>query len=157
MTSAAAESKGMKVNTLKTKVLCVTDSMSYVPVAFIEGSDGSRLTLEPGGTIKVLGFHFGDSASVGPHIKAIKKKIRRRLWTLYNLRKKGFTKSELVTVYKTSIRPLADYCDVVYHSLLTDEQDWDLERTQDKALRCIFGPRISGRRMRAMADITTLR
>ena len=76
---------------------------------------------------------------------------------LYNLKKNGFTNEELVLVYKTMIVPVADYCDVVYHSLLTDEQDEELERAQDRALRCIFGTRVSGRRMRAMAGVSTLR
>ena len=46
---------------------------------------------------------------------------------------------------------------VVYHSSLTDEQDELLDRLQNQALRCIYGPKISGRKMRSLADITTLR
>ena len=55
------------------------------------------------------------------------------------------------------ILPVADYCDVVYHSLLPDELDEELKRMQCHALRCIYGPKISGRKMRAMAGLTTLR
>ena len=46
---------------------------------------------------------------------------------------------------------------MVYHSSLTDEQDELLDRQQNQALKCIYGPGISGRRMREMAGITTLR
>ena len=66
-------------------------------------------------------------------------------------------KSYVVLVYKTMILPVADYCDVVYHSLLTDDLDEELDKMQNHALRCIFGPRISGRRLREMAGVTTLR
>ena len=48
LTCSRAEGKGMKVNTLKTNVLCVHDALSYQPVAYIEGSDGTRLTSTPG-------------------------------------------------------------------------------------------------------------
>ena len=156
-TCANAVAKGMKVNTLKTNLLCVGDALSYSPVAYIEDEDGTRLTPTPGGRLKVLGFHFSDRPTVRAHVEVIKKKVRQRLWTLYNLKKNGFSDEELVQVYKTMIRPVADYCDVVYHPLLSDDLDEDLERLQDRALRCIYGTKISGRKMREKAGIETLR
>ena len=59
-----------------------------------------------------------------------------------------------------SIRPVFarwHYCDVVYHSLFTDDLDEELERMQDRALCCIYGTGISGQRMRVLAGIPTLR
>ena len=112
---------------------------------------------KPGDRLKVLGFVFGDKPSVRPHVESVIKKFRQRYWTLYNLKKNGFTTEELITVYRTMILPVADYCDIVYHSLMTDELDEELERAQNHALRCIYGPRISARKMRAMANLTTLR
>ena len=41
---------------------------------------------------------------------------------------------ELVKVYKPMILPSADYCNVVYHSLLTNELDEKLDRMQNHAL-----------------------
>ena len=55
------------------------------------------------------------------------------------------------------VRPVAEYCAVVFHSQLTDEQDSLLERLQNHALKLIYGPGISASRMRLMADIPTLR
>ena len=60
-------------------------------------------------------------------------------------------------VYTTIIRPVADYAAPVYHSCLTDEQDEAIDRLQNAALKMIYGPGISARKMRSMADITTLR
>ena len=40
---------------------------------------------------------------------------------------------------------------------MTDDLDYELDRAQNKALRCIFGPRIGGRRLHEMAGVTTLR
>lgn len=72
-------------------------------------------------------------------------------------KKSGFNKAELVKVYTTIIRPVLDYGCVVYHSSLTDEQDEALERLQDHALKCIFGPGASARSLRREAGISTLR
>ena len=59
--------------------------------------------------------------------------------------------------YKTMILPVADYCDVIYHSVMTDELDEELDRAQNHALKCIFGHDKSGRKLRQLAGITTLR
>ena len=76
---------------------------------------------------------------------------------LRNLKKSGFTTDELVTVYKTMIRTVADYGAVVYHSSLSDVQDKTLDNLQNVALRCIYGQGMSGRAMREMARLDTLR
>ena len=60
-------------------------------------------------------------------------------------------------VYKTVVRPVAEYCAVVYHSQLTDEQDSLLERQQNHALKLIYGPGISAGKMREKAGLPTLR
>ena len=53
------------------------------------------------------------------------------------------------------IRPVADYACVVYHSSLTDQQDEALDRLQNHALKCIFGP-LSGRKLRELSGLSTL-
>ena len=60
-------------------------------------------------------------------------------------------------VYRTIIRPVADYCSVVYHAMLTDEQDEILDRCQAHALQCIFGKDMSYQRMHELAGVTPLR
>ena len=88
---------------------------------------------------------------------ALKKKFRERYWVLRHLRHNGFSSEDLVRVYTAIIRPVADYMMEVYHSMITDRQDEEIERLQTHALRCIFGARISGRKLRQLADLTTLR
>ena len=60
-------------------------------------------------------------------------------------------------MYKTCIRPVFDFCAVVYHPLLNDDQDQLLERLQRQALKVIYGTNLSYTEMRRMADISTLR
>ena len=107
--------------------------------------------------MKALGMRFSSRPDMAAHMSWVSKSMRERFWTLRNLKKSGFSDAELIQVYKTVLRPVAEYGCVAYHSSLTDEQDELLDNLQNQALRCIFGPRISGRKMREMAGIPTLR
>lgn len=66
---------------------------------------------------------------------------------LRNLKKSGFSEDELIRVYKTMIRPVMDYGSVVYHSSLTDAQDELIDSLQNHALKCVFGPGLSARKI----------
>ena len=145
----------MKVNSAKTAMLCLSDATSYSASAHIYSSDGNEI--RSGDTLKVLGFHFSSRPTVHAHVEALRKRFRRKYWIFYHLRKAGFTEEELARVYRTILLPIADYCAAVYHSLLNDEQDQVIERLQSQALRCIYGPYISYKKMREMAEVTTLR
>ena len=83
-------------------------------------------------------------------------------FSLYNLKKNGFSNEELVTVHKSSVRPVADYLDVVYHAMLPDDLDEELDCLQTQAIRIIFGRRpdgrpLGGRQLREMAGVSSLR
>ena len=117
-TIASAESIGMKVNVEKTHLLVVSDAISYTPRSYIMDSGGSRLT--SGDSMKILGFHFSSKPGVSAHVQALRKRFRQKYWILFHLKNFGFSKEELAKVYRTIILPTADYCSVVYHSLLTD-------------------------------------
>ena len=150
-----AESRGMRVNTSKTKLLVMLDALSFAASASIVGEDGE--TVHSGQRMKILGFHMDGHPSVGAHVEALRKRFRQRYWILYHQRRYGFSESDLCKVYRTIIRPVADYCCVVYHAMLSDEQDQTLDRCQAQALRCIFGKDISYEEMRRRACVTTLR
>ena len=89
--------------------------------------------------MKVLGYHLSSKASAHAHVAALSKRLRSKYRVLYHLRNAGFTQEELARVYCTCLLPVLDYCAVVYHSVLTDEQDQQIERLQPSALRYIFG------------------
>ena len=55
------------------------------------------------------------------------------------------------------LRPVVDYGCVVYHSSLMDAQDELLERLQNHALKTIYGPGISAKKMRELSGLPTLR
>ena len=150
-----AEEIGMVVNSSKTKLLTISDALHYRPKAFIFDTDGTKI--ESGTSMNLLGFHLSDRPGVHAHVDHTVKKMRLRYWTLYHLRRVGFTSAELVSVYKSMILPLADYCCPAYHSLLTDQHDQELERTQIGALRSIFGYQLTATQLRQEAGVETLR
>ena len=150
-----AQDMGMKVNTAKTNLMVVSDAQTFTPLAEIEDSEGN--SIRSTGTMKVLGFHMSDRPTVAAHVEALRKRLRQRYWILFHLKRYGFSQQELCNVYRNVIRPIADYCCVVYHSMLTDEQDEVLDRCQAHALRCIFGKDVPYAKLREKAGVTTLR
>ena len=107
--------------------------------------------------MKVLGFVFSPRPTASAHFEQLRRRFRRQYWILLHLKNFGFTHDELCKVYRTIVRPTADHLCVVYHSLLTDYQDEELDRCQAHALRCIFGKDMSYKKMREMAGVGTLR
>ena len=107
--------------------------------------------------MKALGLRLSNKPDTSEHVKWIEKSFRSRLWILRNLKKLGFNTDDLLTVYKTMLRPVADYAAVVYHSSLTNDQDERLDRLQNAALKCIYGPFLSGRKMRSRSSLLSLR
>ena len=79
------------------------------------------------------------------------------VWVLKHLKIAGFSEPELAVVYRTVIRPVLDYCAVVHHPMLNDEQDQAVERMQAQALKCIYGYKDSYVDMRHKAGVTTHR
>ena len=61
------------------------------------------------------------------------------MWVLRHLKIARFTQDELATIYRTVVLPVLDYCAVVYHPLLTNEQDQQVERLQAQALKSTYG------------------
>lgn len=147
--------RGMVVNSKKTQIIVISDSLTYEPRTMITDKDGNDISCKD--DMKILGFTFGKKPNMNKHIRGVLTRIRRKYWGLRHLKKIGLNENELVVAYKSSVLPIADYCDVVYHSLLSDEQDEALERAQVGALRAIFDYKLSGRKLRKLAGISTLR
>ena len=150
-----AEMIGMKVNTQKTNLLCVSDALSFKAAAHIYSTVGIRL--ESGDKLKLLGFNFGPHPTCQAHIDAIKRSFRGRYWLLIHMHQHHYTTQELVKAYKTLVRPIAEYCSIVFHSMLNDRQDKEIEKLQATALRYIYGYGIAYAKMRANSNLDTLR
>lgn len=91
------------------------------------------------GEVRVLGFQFSSAPTVGAHIKAIEKRVRKRIWLLRNLKRCNFTKMDLVAVYLSHIRPVIESNVVIYHPMITNDQSIRLERLQQQYLKIVWG------------------
>ena len=116
-----------------------------------------RNTLSSGDDMKVLGFNFSSEPTVTRHVEAICRRFRQKYRVLIHLRNFGFNEEELAKVYKSIVRPVANYCPVVYHPMLTDRLDEQLDQCQLHPHRCIYRPGVSYAEMRRRAGISTLR
>ena len=68
---------------------------------------------------KLLGVWLWHDLSWDKNISEMIFKTNRRLYMLRMLKRFGFKKDELITVYTGYIRPLSEYADVVWNSSLT--------------------------------------
>ena len=146
---------GMVVNSKKTGLLCVSDSLSYKAEAYILDGDGDRI--DSVDSLKVLGFTFSAKPSVGKHVESVVKRMRQPTWALRHLTKTGFNTGELVQVYNSLVLPIADYCAPAYHSLTMDIHNQLLERAQVGALHALYGYGRSARQLQQEAGVLTLR
>ena len=71
-----ATSRGMVVNSSKTKLLCISDAQTYRAEAFFFDRDGNKL--ETVGSMKVLGFHMDHRPSCHAHVEALRRRMRER-------------------------------------------------------------------------------
>ena len=136
-------------------MMCVSDALGYEADAYILDEDQERIGCQD--RMKALGMVFSNKPNMNLLVEAIRKAFRSRYWILRNLKNNGFTTEELLTVYTTMIRLVAEYGCPVFHSSLTDAQDEELERLQSHALKCIFGTDQSARTLRSSVNIQTLR
>ena len=125
----------------KTKLLCISAARSYKPEPYLISTDGTRIDCVQ--SAKILGCHFDNSPNVAAHMEVTQKKFMSRLWALRHLKRNGLTSSELVCVYQSMICPVAEYCSVVFHALITLKDSLELERIQAQALKIIYNLKIS--------------
>ena len=96
-----------KVNSSKTNMICVSDSLNTENNAYIYDRDGIKI--ESGQHFKVLGWHFSPRPIVTANLEVLKLRFRERYWTLQHLKHNGFDEEDLVKVYMAVIRPCLLY------------------------------------------------
>jgi hypothetical protein len=88
---------------------------------------------------KILGIWVQNDLKWQYQVDTMLKKANTRLFMLRTLKRFGFDQDELTIVYKSYVRPVLEYADVIWHSGLTCKQASDLERIQRRAVRTILG------------------
>ena len=135
-----AKDISMVVNTKKTQMLCISQNNNYNINSFMY-SGGKKI--ESCDKLKILGFTFDKNPSCAAQIRFLLGNFRARLWSLRVLAEGGLCRPDLLKFYATSLRPVLEYTQVTYHSMLSASQAAELERGQAKVLKIIFGAEVS--------------
>ena len=134
--SKRSEVIGMKINTKKTQLLVIIPPNGCNTTAVITVGESS---IEACPTMKLLGFHFGESPGMEAHVVQLSHKFRRKIWMIFHLREAGLKGPRLFQMYCCYVRAVLEYCSPVYHSMLTKGQELTLERMHRLAVRICFG------------------
>ena len=132
-----AESIGMKINSDKTQLLCISDCNFSEVSSFIYTDSSTRVCSND--TMKILGFVFNSKPNANAHVLHIINKFNKAVWALTHLRRAGISNNVLTKVYSVMLRPIIEFCSPIYHALITQDQSAKLERLQKTALQIIFG------------------
>ena len=90
---------------------------------------------------KVLGVWLQNDLRWDKNINEISKKANQKLYMLRLLKRFGFNDVELITIYKSYVRPAVEYADVTWSSSITAAQEKTLEHLQKRACRTILAQR----------------
>ena len=143
----------MIVNEKKTSLMCVSAARSFD--ARVELNFNGQ-TVKGRDSLKILGVTLDRDCTFTYHIEEVAKKLRKKTWVLSKLRRKGMKTDDLVQVYKTTIRPSAEYASPAWHSMITACQSESLERQQNQAMKNIYGVGLSARKMREKSGLQQL-
>ena len=135
------ENNSLSLNPAKCQALQICFKTKNVPQPTVLKINGSPLSFVD--HAKILGVWLQHDLAWDKNISEIISKTNRRLYMLKMLKRFGFNKDELTTVYKGYIRPLLEYADVVWNSSLTIKQANSLEQVQRRACRIVLGHKFS--------------
>ena len=124
-----------QLNQAKCKELQITFAKTvrcFAPV-YVNG-----LPIEIVPCAKILGLRISNDLVWNAHISDIAKKVSTRLYFLCQLKRARIDPSDLLTFYKTCVRPVMEYaCPVFYDSLPINLSE-ELEKLQRRAFRITF-------------------
>ena len=145
----------MRINARKTKEMiicfCRNDNhVASIPRIVLDDNDIERVT-----QAKVLGVTLSSDLSWNAHVDTIVSKARKRVFTIYQLKRAGIRQCDLLRVYVSVIRPVLEYACPVWHTSLPMYLSDHIETIQKRCLRTIF-PGYSYDEARSISNLPTL-
>ena len=126
----------LSLNPSKCQVMQIYLGKKEPPVAQFSVLD---VQLQQVQSAKLLGVIFQHNLKWDMHIANTVTKASRKLFMLRKLKKNGLTNDELVTVYKSYIRPIVEYAAPLWHSGISLTLSDQLESIQKRTSRIILG------------------
>ena len=134
--SIRAANIGMRVNKKKTQLLCISDNTTSEVTSYIRTGGEKIISTNE---LKILGFVFGNTSSVWPHVNYMLNKARKRLWTICHAKKAGMGKVDLLKIFNVFIRPILEFAAPTFHPMLNNTMKDEIELIQKRACKMIFG------------------
>ena len=107
-------------------------------------------------TAKLLGLTISSSLKWNAHVSEMVSKAASPLFLLRHFKRVCSAPNELLCLYRTCIRPVADYACQAYHNSLPTYLSDDLERIQCRTLRIIY-PFCGYREALTLSGLTSLK
>jgi len=123
----------MNINYKKTKEMLIGTISKDPPSALtLGGNEIERVT-----SFKLLGATISETLNWDENTSTICSKAAKRLHFLKLLKRSGMSTEDLTYYYSTVVRPVLEYCSIVWNTSLTEEQSDRLEHIQRRAERII--------------------
>ena len=135
------QSKQMKVNEKKTKNMIFNFSKDH---QFSTQLKLNGETIETVSSARLLGTILSSNLKWDQNIEDIVKRANGRMQLLRKVAAFNPPIEDLKTIYILFIRSLLEQSAVVWHSSITEENSYDLERVQRSALKVILGEKYVG-------------
>ena len=145
----------MRINATKTKEMvicfcCNDNHVASIPRIVIDNNDIERVT-----QAKVLGVTLSSDLTWNAHVDTIVSKARKRVFTIYQLKRAGISQCDLLRVYVSVIRPVLEYACPVCHTSPPMHLSDNIETIQKRCLRTIF-PGHSYDEARSISNLPTI-
>ena len=125
------------------------EKSNYMVFSRSETKFATRLTID-GNTIdrieevKIVGVWLTTWLDWEKNTREMCRKAYARITMITKLKYVGVPTEDLLNIYMLYIRSLLEYCSLVWHSTLTDEQSHNLENVQKLCLKIILGDQYDG-------------
>jgi hypothetical protein len=129
------EEKMMALNQTKTKYMVVNFTRKF---QFSTRISLNNVLLEEVQECRLLGLTISNHLTWYQNTENIVKRANTRMLILQKLYEFNLPIEEMVNIYILFIRSVVEYCCVVWHSSITEEENRNIERVQKIALRIIL-------------------
>jgi len=85
----------------------------------------------------LFGVYVDESLTWNSHIEYITAKASKRLYFLKVLKRSGLPNNSLMNLHTAAIRPILEYCSVVWAYNMSKKQSSQLESIQKRVIRII--------------------
>lgn len=135
-------------------MLCISGANFCSTKSYIHLNDNDILHSQD--SLTILGFSFGNRPNFDSHIALIKRKYASRAWIPRRLKMLGVNDEQILSVYAAAVRSSIEYASPAFHTLLSGEQEEEIEKMQRATLKSIFGHNLPYRDALKKANISKL-